>query len=110
MDGQCQPSIRARSCLVQVAFFQSLGRAAEAGTERELLVGISQISEQAADLIGPGVCGPDDTQRSGQLVRPALTLLKRRTRTPGSIGAIGINPAMAAVERGARLGQARQGG
>ena len=88
---------------------QSLARAPEAGAEGELFIRVPKRAEQAADFVGPLARGADDAQGRGGFGAARLDALEEHALEVAAVlGAVGINAAAAAVERGARLSQVRR--
>ena len=77
--------------------------------EWELVVGIAQGAEKAADHVGPVASGADDAQGGGGLGAPGPDTLEQHALELAAVfRAVRVNAAPTAVERSARLRQVRR--
>ena len=108
MDGKRELGIRVRRFFVPSALFQPFAGAAEAGAEREVLIGITEGAEQAANFVGALASSADNAQGGGDLGLACVDALKQDTfKLSAVLRTLGVNAALTAIVRGARLRQVR---
>ena len=109
MYRQRELGLRGGCVFVPIALFQSFAGAPESGAKREMFVRIPESEEQTADFVGALTSRADDVQGGGHVGMTRLHALEQDAlELPAVSGAVGVDSAPAAIERGARLGQVRR--
>ena len=109
MEGKGQLCINVSVFLTRSVHSEPLSCAPEPGAEGQLLIGISQCMEQAADLVGARACVLDHAQGGGRLSLARLDTLEECAIERAAVaGSVRVNAAVATVKRGARLRHMRR--
>jgi len=108
VNGQRQPAEHFRVFGIGNARLHALFHPTETKAQGRLFIRIPEFSQQPLDFLRPPECRTNDTTRRRGFNQPGLHLLQQQTFKLATVfGSIGVNPAAAAVQCGARLLKSR---